>query len=365
MQERIKIGITQGDINSISYEVILKALADKRMTELCTPVIFGSPKVASYHKKALELEYPSLQTISGAREARPGKCYIINTTDEEIRVELGRSTPMAGESSYSALKAATDALEKGEVDALVTGPINKHNIQQDDFRFSGHTEFLQWRFKADESLMLMISEQMKVGLVTAHIPVNQLSSTISEELILDKLEVLNASLKQDFAIRKPRIALLGLNPHSGDEGLLGHEEQEVIIPAIEKANEKGILAFGPYAADGFFGAGQFSRFDATLAMYHDQGLAPFKALSMDRGVNYTAGLPVIRTSPAHGTAMELAGKNQASEDSFRRAIYEAIDISRNRREHREINRDPLSSRAPRGGRDESPEDVEKQNQRRQ
>lgn len=360
MQDKIKIGISQGDINGISYEVIIKTLADKRITELCTPVIYGSPKVASYHKKALDIEHFSPTTIQSPSELREGKIHIINCVDEEIRVELGKSTSIAGQASYQALKAASDALEKGEIEALVTGPINKHNIQQQDFSFSGHTEFLQWRFKSDEVVMLMISEVMKVGLVSGHLPISELSSTITGELILGKLKILAHSLLKDFGIRNPRIAVLGLNPHAGDEGLLGEEEQNIISPAIEEAKKEGISAFGPFPADGFFGSGRFRKFDAVLAMYHDQGLAPFKALSMDGGVNFTAGLPVIRTSPAHGTAFELAGKNEASPDSFRSALYAAIDIARSRRSFREINRNPLPTGKPQnGGRDESPEDVEK------
>ncbi|PID92548.1 MAG: 4-hydroxythreonine-4-phosphate dehydrogenase PdxA [Bacteroidetes bacterium] len=358
MQEKLKIGISQGDINGISYEVIIKTLMDQRIQEICTPVIFGSPKVLAYHRKTLDLEGFSPTSILSAAEARSNKCYVINCIDEHIRVELGKATRTGGQASFQALQAATDALEKGHIDALVTGPINKHNIQQAAFNYSGHTEYLQARFRASEVMMLMVSELLKVGLVAAHVPISRLSSFITTGLIEEKIEILSASLTRDFSIRNPRIAVLGLNPHAGDQGLLGSEEEEIIVPAIAKSRSKNINVFGPYPADGFFGAGKFSKFDAVLAMYHDQGLAPFKALSMDNGVNYTAGLPVVRTSPAHGTAFELAGKNEAEEASFRNALYLAIDIVKNRRRHEEMTANPLKTgKGKRQVKDESPEDL--------
>jgi len=357
----MKIGISHGDINGISYEVIIKTLMDQRILEICTPIIYGSPKVAAYHRKALNIDNFTPTGIMSPDEARGKKTYIINCVDENIRVELGKSTESAGIASYVALKAATDDLESGRLDALVTGPVNKHNIQHSEFNYSGHTEYLQARFNANEVMMLMVSDLFKVGLVAGHVPISALSTFITETLIVDKLQILARSLLTDFGIRNPRIAVLGLNPHAGDNGVLGNEEQEVIIPAIEKAKQKGITALGPYAADGFFGAGRFSRFDAVLAMYHDQGLAPFKALNMESGVNYTAGLPVVRTSPAHGTAFELAGKNEASPSSFRNALYLAIDVARSRKLYDEISRDPLSEgNSKMGGRDDSPEDMEDQ-----
>ncbi len=359
MQGKLKIGISHGDVNGISYEVIIKTLMDPRMVEICTPVIFGSSKVVAYHRKALEIEDFSPISINSPGEAKGNKVYVVNCIDENIRVELGKITESAGKASYAALKAATNALETGSIDALVTGPISKQNIQQTEFNYSGHTEYLQACFRADEVMMLMVSDLMKVGLVAGHLPVAQLSAFITTELIVEKLQILSRSLLMDFGIRNPRIAVLGLNPHAGDNGLLGQEEQEVIIPAIEQARKMKILAFGPFPADGFFGAGRFARFDGVLAMYHDQGLGPFKALTMNNGVNFTAGLPVVRTSPAHGTAFELAGKNEASETSFRNAIYTAIDVVRNRKTYQEISRDPLpAGTAPNGGRDESPEDLE-------
>ena len=358
MKDKLKIGISHGDINGISYEVIIKTLMDSRINEICTPIIYGSPKVAAYHRKALNIEDFSPTGISSPDEARGNKSYIINCVDENIRVELGKSTESAGIDSFKALKAATDALESGKIDALVTGPVNKQNIQHSEFNYSGHTEYLQAHFRVDEVMMLMVSDLLKVGLVAGHVPISELSSMITLELVVDKLKILARSLLVDFGIRNPRIAVLGLNPHAGDDGLLGSEEQKVITPAIQEAKKLGITAFGPYAADGFFGAGQFSHFDAVLAMYHDQGLAPFKALSMDSGVNFTAGLPVVRTSPAHGTAYELAGKDMASATSFRNAIYLAVDVARNRELYKDITTDPLvSGKSKKDGKDESPEDM--------
>ncbi len=359
MSEKIRVGISHGDVNGISYEVIIKTLMDSRIIEICIPVIFGSPKVAAYHRKALDIEDFSPTSINSPDEAKGNRVYVINCVDDNIRVELGKSTRSAGISSFRALKAATDALESGKIDALVTGPVNKQNIQQAEFNYNGHTEYLQDRFNSNEVMMLMVSDIMKVGLVTGHIPVSRLSSLITKELVAAKLKILSDSLLRDFGIRNPRIAVLGFNPHAGDDGLLGNEEQELIIPAINLAKSSNILAFGPYAADGFFGAGRFKKFDAVLAMYHDQGLAPFKALSMDKGVNFTAGLPVVRTSPAHGTAFDLAGKNEASPDSFRNALYLAIDVTRNRKSYQEISANPLpDGKEQSGGKDESPDDIE-------
>jgi 4-hydroxythreonine-4-phosphate dehydrogenase len=359
MERKYKIGISQGDINGVSYEVIIKTLMDQRIYELCTPIIFGSSKVTAYHRKALDIENFTPTGINTPDEAKGNKAYIINCIDDDIRVELGKSTESAGIASFESLKAATDALETGKIDALVTGPVNKHNIQHDQFNYSGHTEYLQDRFGASEVMMLMVSDLLKVGLVAGHVPIARLADFITLDLIVEKLKILSRSLLMDFGIRNPQIAVLGLNPHAGDNGLLGDEELKIIGPAIERAKKSGISAHGPFPADGFFGAGKFSKFDAILAMYHDQGLAPFKALCMDEGVNFTAGLPVIRTSPAHGTAFELAGKGLASPASFRNAIYLAIDIARNRELYREISSNPLPvGEIPSGGKDESPEDIE-------
>ncbi len=340
----IKVGITHGDINGIGYEIILKTLMDQRIFEICTPVLYGSPKVAAYHRKALDMENISFHSIRSAEEALPKKASIINCVDDEIRVELGKSTPSAGEASRAALMKAVDDLKNNRIQALVTAPINKQNIQSDDFRYTGHTEFLQDYFDADESLMLMCSELMNVGVVTGHIPIADVPGTITQEEISSKIRILDRSLRQDFGIRKPRIAVLGLNPHAGEQGILGEDENEKITPAIEEEKKNGLTVFGPFPADGFFGSGDFKNFDGILAMYHDQGLIPFKTLVPDEGVNYTAGLPIIRTSPAHGTAYEIAGANKSRAGSFRQAIYVACDIHKNRQMYKEITKNPLPER---------------------
>jgi 4-hydroxythreonine-4-phosphate dehydrogenase len=340
--DRIILGITQGDINGISYEVIMKSLADNRIFDLCTPVVYGSPKVAAYHRKALDLENFSFNTIRTADEALARRANIINCIDDSVRVELGKSTPYAGESSLQALESAVKDLSEGKIDVIVTGPINKANTKSEKFNFNGHTEFFETRFKSDGVLMLMVNELLRVGVVTSHIPLSKVNEYIMRDTILNKLKILNKSLLTDFGIRKPRIAVLGLNPHAGDNGLIGDEEIKEIIPAIKIAQEDGIMAFGPFPADGFFGAGSFAQYDAVLAMYHDQGMVPFKALSNEGGVNFTAGLPIVRTSPAHGTAYEITGKNEASPDSFRKAIYLACDIFHSRLQYKEMSSNPLS-----------------------
>jgi 4-hydroxythreonine-4-phosphate dehydrogenase len=340
-RDKIVIGISQGDINGIGYEVIIKTLMEPRILEMCTPIVYGSPKVAAYHRKALNLESFNFNHIRFANEADSRKANIINCTDDNVRVELGKSTEMAGEASYRALEHAVEDLKKGDIDALITAPINKDNIQSAKFSFPGHTEFLADQFKTRDYVMLMVSESMKVGVVVGHVPLNEVSSKITKGAIVNKLRIINQSLERDFFVKRPRIAVLGLNPHAGDNGLLGKEEQDIIIPAIQRAKDEGIIAVGPYPADGFFGSGDFVKFDAILAMYHDQGLIPFKMASFDRGVNYTAGLPIIRTSPAHGTAYNIAGEDKASPDSFRESLYLAIDIYKNRALYAEITKNPL------------------------
>jgi len=339
----IKIGITQGDINGISYEVIIKTLADNRITDICTPIVYGSPKVAAYHRKALNIENFSLYTIKSPNEANAKRANIINVLDDNIRVELGKVTSMAGEASYTALSKAVDDLKNKKIDALVTAPIHKANIQSEKFRFVGHTDYLKEQFEAKEAVMFMVSDFLKVAVLSGHVPVSEVPGHVTEKNILNYLKIMNHSLLMDFGIRKPRIAVLGLNPHSGDDGIIGKEDKEIVAPTIEKAKEHGMLIFGPFAADSFFGTGNYKKFDAILAMYHDQGLAPFKTISFDEGVNYTAGLSIIRTSPAHGTAFDLAGKCEASEASFRNAIYLACDIYKNRKVHKDINKNPLKS----------------------
>jgi 4-hydroxythreonine-4-phosphate dehydrogenase len=338
---KIKVGISHGDINGIGYEVIIKTLEDPRILEMCTPVIYGSPKVAAYHRKALNIENLSFNHIRGAQEASPNKANIINCIDENIRVELGKITPSAGESSYLALERAVSDLQKGLIDILVTAPINKYNIQSDKFRFPGHSEYLAQQFKVEDFVMLMVGENIRVGVVTGHIPLADVPKQLSKKKIISKLKIINRSLIQDFGITNPRIAVLGLNPHAGDEGLIGKEDLEIIIPAIDQARDEGITVLGPYPSDGFFGSGEYAKFDAVLAMYHDQGLIPFKLVAFERGVNFTAGLPVVRTSPAHGTAFDIAGEDKASPDSFREALYLALDIYKNRQIYKEISHDPL------------------------
>ncbi len=339
---RLKIAVTQGDINGISYEVILKTLAEPRVYEQHAVVIYGSPKVAAYYKKNLELDFPITQ-VQSAENAEYGRVSIVNCNDEEVKVEAGHSTAMAGQASFQALEAAVRDLKAGLVDVLVTGPINKANIQSEHFHFPGHTEYLEQSFaeNGQQALMLMVGESLRVAVATGHMPVDKVASSLSKDLIVRKVKALDQSLRRDFAIDCPRIAVLALNPHAGDNGLLGSQEADILIPAIEELQKENYCCFGPLSADGFFGSGQFSLYDGVLAMYHDQGLIPFKALSAGRGVNFTAGLPIVRTSPAHGTAYELAGQNQADEISFREALLMACDIYFNRKEYAEIHSNPL------------------------
>jgi 4-hydroxythreonine-4-phosphate dehydrogenase len=334
-------GISQGDINGIGYEVIIKALSDPVINDICTPIVYGSPKVAAYHRKALNINNFSFNNIRIAEEANPKKANMINCLDDNTRVELGKSTQQGGEAALISLEKAVDDLKSGKINVLITAPIDKQNVQSENFKFKGHTEYLKSRGGVDEVLMFMISESMRIGMVTDHVPIKKVSELITVELLLRKIRLMNQSLMLDFGTRKPRIAVLGLNPHAGDNSLLGTEEAEIITPAIQQANNEGILTFGPFPADGFFGAGSFIKYDGILAMYHDQGLTPFKALSFDSGVNFTAGLPFIRTSPVHGTAFAIAGKGEASENSFRQAIFLACDIYRNRQMYAEITKNPL------------------------
>jgi 4-hydroxythreonine-4-phosphate dehydrogenase len=342
------IAITHGDMNGISYEVILKTFAEPRVYEDFIPVLYGSSKAAAYHRKQLDIQGVNLNIINSVQEAGSKKINLINCADDDIKVDLGRSTPEAGKAAYAALEKVVEDMKSGLIDAVVTGPINKKNIQSDQFHFPGHTEFFEEHLgDGQKSLMLLVNDVMRVAVVTGHIPVKDIATSITKELILEKIHILNASLKNDFTIIRPRIAVLGLNPHAGDEGLIGNEE-EMIHEALKEAEKEGILCFGPYPADGFFGAGSFNRFDGILAMYHDQGLIPFKTAAMDQGVNFTAGLPVIRTSPAHGTAYDLAGKNEASEESFRQAVFMAYDILRHRKQNAEIAANPLKVEEKRG-----------------
>ena len=338
---KIKIGITQGDVNGVGYEVILKTFADPAMLELCTPIIYGSPKVAAYHRKALDLP-TNFSIINSASEAADNRLSVVICTDDELKVEFSKPDVEAGKAALGALEKAIEEYREGLIDVIVTAPMNKHTIQSEGFSFPGHTEYIEEKLgDGRKALMILMKNDFRVALVTGHLPVSQIASTITKELIEEKLAIFNRSLKYDFGIGAPRIAVLSLNPHAGDEGLLGTEEQDVIVPAMKEMAAKGILCYGPYPADGFMGSGNFTHFDGILAMYHDQGLAPFKALAMDEGVNFTAGLPVVRTSPAHGTAYDIAGKGIASEDSFRQAIYVAIDVYRNRLREESARSNPL------------------------
>lgn len=341
---KIKVGITHGDTNGIGYEVILRALEDPRMADLCTIVIYGSAKAASFYRKAAELQPVQLQRVDNAAEARDGAFNIINVVGEDLKIEPGVASAAAGEAAVAALRQAVDDLRNGDIDVLVTAPINKHSAQSDNFRYAGHTEFLEAELgdgDDNKALMVMCNDQMRIALATTHTPIAKVPEALTVELLTDKLRRFNLSLRRDFGVHAPRIAVLSLNPHAGEEGLLGTEEAEVITPAIEAVRQEKIMAFGPYAADGFFGSGAYKVFDGILAMYHDQGLAPFKALSMDSGVNFTAGLPYVRTSPDHGTGFDIAGKGTANPDSLRCAIYAAIDIYRNRLSHKEAYSHPL------------------------
>lgn len=343
MSELLKVGITHGDVNGVGYEILLKTFSDDRITELFVPIIYGSSKSASYHRKVLNNNSTNFNIITRVEEAQQGRVNLVNSVKEETRIEIGTESAEAGESSFIALDCAAQDLKENKIDVLVTLPINKNSIQNEQFNFPGHTEFLEDRFSEDgkKALMIMASQTMRVALVTTHIPLKDVSSALSKELIVEKLRTLDYTLKRDFSIDAPRIAVLGLNPHSGENGLLGKEEEEIVAPAVKEAQDEWILCAGPFAADGFFGSGRFKEFDAILAMYHDQGLIPFKTLAMDMGVNFTAGLPIVRTSPDHGTAYDIAGKNEASDESFRQAIYMAIDIFRNRFDYDEARKNPL------------------------
>ena len=338
---KIRVGITHGDINGIGYEVILKAFSDATMLDLCTPIVYGSPKVATFHRKSMDIQ-TNFCIISTAEGALDNKLNILNCTEDELKVELSKSTPEAGKAALDALERALQDYKDGLIDVLVTAPINKHNIQSDTFRFPGHTEYIEERVgEGEKALMILLKDDFRVALVTGHIPIKDISATITKELIMEKISIFHRSLKEDFGIDAPRIAVFSLNPHAGDNGVIGTEESEVIVPAIQEMVAKGVQCFGPYPADGFMGSGNYSHFDGILAMYHDQGLAPFKAMAMDEGVNFTAGLPIVRTSPAHGTAYDIAGQGIASESSFRQAIYTALDVFRNRQIEREIHARPL------------------------
>ena len=328
---KLVVGITQGDSNGIGYEVIIKSLADERILDSFTPVIYGSSKLMGFYRKTLHNIGPmDINVISSAADARQRKINLVNCLPENIYAEPGQSTPESAKAAIKSLESAVKDLKNGQIDVLVTAPINKRAMHAEGFSNTGHTEYLQKEFGAEDVTMIMVSEQIKIGVVTGHIPLRDVPGSLTLEAILGKLRIMKDSLERDFGVLDPKIAVLGLNPHCGDGGLLGDEEQRIILPAVQAAQSEGIQAFGPYSPDGFFGLGNYSRFDATLAMYHDQGLAPFKALAFADGVNFTAGLPVVRTSPDHGTAYEMAGRDEADPRSMMSAIYTAIDIFRKR-----------------------------------
>lgn len=335
------IGISQGDINGIGLEVIMKTFSEPAMLEICTPVLYSSTKTVAYHKKALQMEHFNFNAITSSDGITPRKLNLANIYSEDITIELGKLTETGGLYAVKSFQAACESLSKGKIDALVTAPIHKHNTYSEGFPYAGHTGYLDERFGKGESLMMLVSGDLKVALCTGHLPVASIAEAITTEKVLKKLRSLANSLKQDFSINKPKIAVLGLNPHAGDSGTIGEEEEKIIIPALKSARQEGMLAYGPFPADGFFGTMAFKKFDAVLAMYHDQGLIPFKYIAFDTGVNYTAGLPVIRTSPDHGTAFDIAGKGIANEESFRNAVYLACDLVRTRKNYKQATANPL------------------------
>lgn len=340
-KEKINVGISCGDLNGIGHEVIIKTFLDQRILELCNPILYGSNKVSAQHRKALDIKDFSFNVIDSVEKVNPKRANIVNVWNEDFEINLGTPTPESGALALKSLQAATADLKEGKIDVLITAPIDKNNIQSEEFQFPGHTEYLANEFDAEEYAMLMVSDSLKVAFMTGHLPLAEIGKNLSFETIIKKIRFLDKELTKDFGIRKPKIAVLGLNPHNGDGGVIGTEEQEYIAPAIKKAKEDGILAFGPFAADGFFGSGAFSQFDVILAMYHDQGLIPFKTLNFDQGVNYTAGLPVVRVSPDHGTGFDIAGKGIASEQSFRDALFMGIDIFRERERFEEYTSNPM------------------------
>jgi 4-hydroxythreonine-4-phosphate dehydrogenase len=338
----VRVGITMGEVNGVGPEVIIKTFLDSRMHQVITPVIYGSGKVISFHRKALNIQEFTYNTSRSIKEIIPHKLNLLNCWDEEIKVEIGVAAKQTGIYAIKAIDAAIEDLKNGMIDVMVTAPVDKHSIELASGNFKGHTEYLATAFNAPDHLMFLISDGLRVALVTGHVPVSKISGLISTESILKKLNVMHQSLKRDFGIRKPRIAVLGLNPHAGDQGVIGSEDMEIITPAIKEATSKGMMVYGPYSADGIFGSGQYKKFDAILAMYHDQGLIPFKTLAFETGVNFTAGLPFVRTSPDHGTGYDIAGKGIASESSFREAIYLACDIFKKRQEYDEVSAKPLA-----------------------
>ncbi|HEY9220038.1 MAG TPA: 4-hydroxythreonine-4-phosphate dehydrogenase PdxA [Lutibacter sp.] len=346
--EKIIVGISIGDFNGVGIEIILKTFLDKRMFDFCTPILFGSAKLITAYKKNMDINliFNGIRQVDAAIQ---GKFNVLNLWKEEFEVNLGAPTAESGKYAFLSLEAATNALAKGEIDLLVTAPINKDNIQSEEFHFPGHTEYLESKLKG-ESLMILMADSLRIGLITGHIPVSKVATSITPDLIKKKVAILYKTLVQDFAISKPKIAILGLNPHCGDHGVIGTEDDEIIRPTIAEIQNEGKLVYGPYAADGFFGSENYKNFDAILAMYHDQGLAPFKALSFGEGVNFTAGLNKVRTSPDHGTAYDIAGKDAANINSFKEAVFSGIQIFKNRSEYKSLTENALKSTQPKENR---------------
>ena len=340
--ENIIVGISIGDLNGIGSEVVLKTFEDTRMLELCTPVIFANVKIVSFLKKELKLDV-AIHGIDKLEQLVVGKINVLNVWREGVNLEFGKNDDVVGSYAIKSFVAATKALKEGLVDVLVTAPINKYNIQSEEFKFPGHTDYLDKELEGD-ALMLMVHDDLRVGLLTDHVPVNEVAKHLNEKLISSKIKTIIQTLKQDFEIEKPKVAVLGLNPHSGDNGVIGQEEEKIIKPALKKLFESGNMVFGPFPADGFFGSAQYEKYDAVIATYHDQGLIPFKTLSFGNGVNYTAGLNKIRTSPDHGTAYEIAGKGVANHESFKEAVYLAIDIYNKRNDYQELTKNPLKTK---------------------
>ena len=339
---KIRLGITHGDTNGVGYEVIMKCFSSNDILELCTPIVYGSSKIMNYHRKALGLQTTQVNITRNAGYVKDSTLNVVDVINEDVKIELGQPGKQAGKAAFMALEAAVSDLKKGVIDVLVTAPINKENIHSEEFAFPGHTEYLEASLgDGEKALMILCSDKLRVALVTTHLPIAQVAGAITKEMIVEKLKAFDTSLQQDFNVQKPRIAVLGLNPHCGDNGVIGNEEKTIIEPAIQEANDNNVMCFGPYAADGFFGNAQYLRFGGVLAMYHDQGLAPFKVISMNDGVNVTAGLPYVRTSPDHGTGYDIAGQGIANEQSMRQAIYTAIDIFRNRKNWDEMYQNPL------------------------
>lgn len=336
------IGFSCGDINGIGTELILKSLSDNRFLDFCIPIVFASNKVINFYRKSVADINFTFTSIKDFQKLNPKQVNVFNCWEEEIAITPGVLSDIGGQYAVKSLQFASQALKEGKIDALVTAPIHKKNVQSKDFSYTGHTPFLKDFFEAKDVLMLMVAENIKVGLVTEHVPVKEIAAHITKENILSKLSILHASLKKDFNIDKPKIAILGLNPHAGDDGLIGSEEEEIIKPAIKEAKQHNMLAMGPYSADAFFARAQYNKFDAVLAMYHDQGLIPFKSLAFGEGINYTAGLPRIRTSPDHGTAFDIAGKDKADPSSFRSAIFSCIEILNNQKIFMENRKNPIN-----------------------